>query len=148
MTFFWTLVNDIMHGEDMKGDKCCSTYREKESLSSTGLEELLPLVRIPHREGDGVDAVLELGWDGARPLVQLEAKQHITIYTEEGSNEFLKAWVRNRATINNIILTANISLSVLSRTYHKNVYPLKQWSHVLWCCVFARNTCTHQLLPD
>lgn len=37
------------------------TYREEESLSGTGLEELLPLVSVPHREGDGVDAVLELG---------------------------------------------------------------------------------------
>lgn len=36
-------------------------YREEKSLSSTGLEELLPLVSIPHREGDGVDSVLELG---------------------------------------------------------------------------------------
>ncbi len=36
-------------------------YREEESLSSTGLEELLPLVSVPHREGDGVDVVLELG---------------------------------------------------------------------------------------
>lgn len=36
-------------------------YREEESLSGTGLEELLPLVSIPHREGDGVDAVMELG---------------------------------------------------------------------------------------
>lgn len=84
----WTLVNDIMHGEDMKGDKCCSTYRQKESLSSTGLEELLPLVSVPHREGDGVDAVLELGWDRAGPLVQLEVKQHMTLYTEEVSKEF------------------------------------------------------------
>lgn len=65
-------------------------YGEEESLSSTGLEELLPLVSIPHREGDGVDSVLELGRDGARPLVQLEVKQHINFYTEEVSNGLLK----------------------------------------------------------
>ncbi len=36
-------------------------YREEESLSSTRLEELLPFFGVPHGEGDGVDAVLELG---------------------------------------------------------------------------------------
>lgn len=36
-------------------------YREEESLSSTGLEELLPLISVAHREGDGVDLVLEPG---------------------------------------------------------------------------------------
>lgn len=35
--------------------------REKESLSSTGLEELLPLISVAHRKGDGVDPVLEPG---------------------------------------------------------------------------------------
>lgn len=52
-------------------------YGEEESLSSAGLEELLPLVGVPHGEGDWVDSVLELGGDGARPLIQLEAKKHI-----------------------------------------------------------------------
>lgn len=52
-------------------------YGEEESLSSTGLEELLPLVGVPHGEGDGVDPVLELGGDGAGPLVQLEVRRHI-----------------------------------------------------------------------
>lgn len=36
-------------------------YWEKEPLSSTGLEQLLPLFCVAHREGDGVDVVLELG---------------------------------------------------------------------------------------
>lgn len=36
-------------------------YGEEEPLSSTGLEELLPLVGVPHGEGDGVDSVVELG---------------------------------------------------------------------------------------
>lgn len=74
-----------MHGEDMKGDKCCSTYRQKESLSSAGLEEFLPLVSVPHREGDGVDDVLELGRDRAGPLVQLEVRQRVTLYIKEVS---------------------------------------------------------------
>lgn len=69
-----------MHGKDKRGDKCCSPYREEEPLSGAGLEELLPLVGVPHGEGDGVDPVLELGRDGARPLVQLQAKQHVTFF--------------------------------------------------------------------
>lgn len=35
-------------------------YWEEESLSGAGLEELLPFVCVPHGEGDGVEAVLEL----------------------------------------------------------------------------------------
>lgn len=50
-----------MHGEDVSGDKCRRAYRKKESLSGAGLEELLPLVSVAHGEGDGVDAILELG---------------------------------------------------------------------------------------
>lgn len=62
-------------------------YREEESLSGAGLEELLPFLSVPHREGDGVDGVLEVGRGGARPLVQLEGKQlivsrRITVETE------------------------------------------------------------------
>lgn len=36
-------------------------YREEEPLSSTGLEQLLPLLCVAHGEGDGVDGVLEPG---------------------------------------------------------------------------------------
>lgn len=53
------------------------SYGEEESLSGTGLEELLPLVSVAHREGDGVNPVLELGCDDARPLLQLEVSHHI-----------------------------------------------------------------------
>lgn len=49
-------------------------YRKEEPLSSAGLEELLPLFCVPHREGDGVDGVLEPGGDEARPPIQLEAQ--------------------------------------------------------------------------
>lgn len=78
-----------MVSEDMRGDKCCRPYREKESLSSAGLEEFLPLVSVPHREGDGVDVVLELGSNGARPQLQLEEKQHITLYKVKVSHGLL-----------------------------------------------------------
>lgn len=60
-------------------------YREEESLSSTGLEELLPFLSIPHREGDGVDAVLELRWNGARPLLQLKEKRQTVIWQRQTS---------------------------------------------------------------
>lgn len=56
--------------------KTLQPYREEEPLSSAGLEELLPLFCVPHGEGDGVDVVLEPGCDEARPLIQLEAKEH------------------------------------------------------------------------
>jgi len=49
-------------------------YGEEEPLCSAGLEELLPLVGVPHGEGDGVDPVLELGGDGARPRFQLQVR--------------------------------------------------------------------------
>lgn len=68
-------VNDIMLSGDMRGDKVLQPYGEEESLSSAGLEELLPLVSVPHGEGDGVDGVLEPRRDGARPLVQLGTKK-------------------------------------------------------------------------
>lgn len=58
-------------------------YGEEEPLSSAGLEELLPLVSVSHREGDGVDSVLELGCDRARPLVQLKVKQHAVCYAKK-----------------------------------------------------------------
>ena len=64
-------------------------YREEESLSSAGLEELLPLVGVPHGEGDRVDSVLELSGDGARPLVQLGVKTHIIFNTEAVSDGLL-----------------------------------------------------------
>ena len=47
-------------------------YREEKPLSSTGLEQLLPLFLVAHGEGDWVDLVLELGCDGPRPLAQLK----------------------------------------------------------------------------
>lgn len=72
-------VNDIMLSGDMRGDKVPQPYGEEESLSSAGLEELLPLVSVPHGEGDGVDGVLEPRRDGARPLVQLGMKKHIAL---------------------------------------------------------------------
>lgn len=45
------------------------SYREKQPLGSTRLEKLLPLLCIPHGEGDWIDTVLELGRDCTRPLV-------------------------------------------------------------------------------
>lgn len=36
-------------------------YREEEPLSSTGLEQLLPLFCVAHGEADGVDGVQEPG---------------------------------------------------------------------------------------
>lgn len=63
-----------MHGEEISA----VGYGEEESLSSTRLEELLPLVGVPHREGDGVDPVLELGGDRRGPQLQLQVKRHFT----------------------------------------------------------------------
>lgn len=76
-------VNDIMLSGDMRGDKVLQPYGEEESLSSAGLEELLPLVGVPHGEGDGVDGVLEPRRDGTRPLLQLGTKRHITLCVEK-----------------------------------------------------------------
>lgn len=53
-----------------------ASHRKEKSLSCTGLEELLPLFCVSHREGDGVDAELEPHSDRVGPEAQLQAEQH------------------------------------------------------------------------
>lgn len=59
----------------------CLPYWEEEPLGGTGLEQLLPLVRVAHGEGDGVDVVLELGRHGGRPAAQLKVQGHFSSQT-------------------------------------------------------------------
>lgn len=82
---------------DMRGDKVLQPYGKEESLSSAGLEELLPLVGVPHGEGDGVDGVVEPCGDGARPLVQLGTKRHVTLCVEKRKKRGRDLWTSSKS---------------------------------------------------
>lgn len=100
------ILND--HKRYLKQSVNAAAYREEEPLSGAGLEELLPLFRVPHGEGDGVDGVLEPGCHEARPLIQLEAQRRKLLFSQLGDER--------HTNTRSISIRINISIRISIRS--------------------------------